>query len=164
MNIYFLPSKLSGSQKCKVFGQMKLPNFVSPCGESSSKSASFGLSKLIFFVKNHPHLSECFFHWRIIVEGHIFLWKWFIDNFNFWTTLFLKSFPIFDKLSPGGDTDFGNFGQKPFLLGPRQLARQKVNIHYGNGISPSLLPVVLKIFCYIWYVMIRNTVYRERFF
>jgi hypothetical protein len=37
---------------------MKLPDFESPSGDSLSKSANFGLSKWIFFVKNHPNLSK----------------------------------------------------------------------------------------------------------
>ena len=51
--------------------QMKLPNFVSPSGDSSSKSANFWLSKWIFYVKNHPNVSKKKFHWRIIVYGQI---------------------------------------------------------------------------------------------
>jgi hypothetical protein len=38
--------------------QMKLPDFESPSGDSLSKSANFGLSKQIFYVKNHPNLSK----------------------------------------------------------------------------------------------------------
>ena len=38
--------------------QMKLPDFESPSGDSLSKSANFGLSKWIFYVKNHPNLSK----------------------------------------------------------------------------------------------------------
>ena len=34
--------------------QMKLPDFESPSGDSSPKSANFGLSKWIFYVKNYP--------------------------------------------------------------------------------------------------------------
>ena len=38
---------------------MKLPDFESPSsGDSLSKSANFGLSKGIFYVKNHPNLSK----------------------------------------------------------------------------------------------------------
>ena len=37
---------------------MKLPDFESPSGDSLSKSANFGLSKWIFYVKNHPNLSK----------------------------------------------------------------------------------------------------------
>ena len=33
--------------------QMKLPDFESPSGDSFSKSANFGLSKWIFYVKNY---------------------------------------------------------------------------------------------------------------
>ena len=32
-----------------------------------SKSANFGLSKWIFYVKNHPNLSKKKFHWRISI-------------------------------------------------------------------------------------------------
>ena len=38
-----------------------LPSFA-----SLSQSAKNGLSKSIFYVKNHPNLSEFFFQWRII--------------------------------------------------------------------------------------------------
>ena len=47
--------------------QMKLPDFESPSGDSLSKSANFGLSMWIFYVKNHPNLSNFFFHWRILI-------------------------------------------------------------------------------------------------
>jgi hypothetical protein len=46
---------------------------------------------------------------------------------------------LLDELSPDGDTKFGTFiwlqlilGQKPCILEPIQLARQKVNIHYRS--------------------------------
>ena len=72
VNICFSPRNCLGPKKQGFWpkincSQMKLPNFVSPSGESLSKSANFGLSKWIFYVKNHPNLSEFFFHWRIIV-------------------------------------------------------------------------------------------------
>ena len=38
--------------------QMKLPDFQSPSGDNLSKSANFGLSKSIFYVKNQPNLSK----------------------------------------------------------------------------------------------------------
>ena len=38
--------------------QMKLPDFESPSGDSSSKSANFGFSKWIFYIKNHPNPSK----------------------------------------------------------------------------------------------------------
>ena len=47
--------------------QMKLLDFKSPSGYSSSKSANFGLSKWIFYVKNHLNLSKKNFHWRISI-------------------------------------------------------------------------------------------------
>ena len=59
------------------------------------------------------------------------------EDFNFKTTLLLKWHTIFDKLSLDGDPKFDNFiwlqlilGQKPCFLGPIQLFRWKVNIHY----------------------------------
>ena len=62
------------ANKFYMYNKMKLPNFVSTSGDSSSKSANFGLSKWIFYVKNRPspNLFDFFFHWRIIVYGHIF--------------------------------------------------------------------------------------------
>ena len=47
--------------------QMKLPDFEYPSSDSSSKSANFGLSKWIFYVKNHPNLSKKKIHWRISI-------------------------------------------------------------------------------------------------
>ena len=38
--------------------QMKLPDFESSSGDSLSKSANYGLSELIFYVKNHLNLSK----------------------------------------------------------------------------------------------------------
>ena len=37
---------------------MRLPDLESPSGDSLSKGANFGLSKWIFYVKNHPNLSK----------------------------------------------------------------------------------------------------------
>ena len=60
VNIYFLPSKLYG------FGPtIKLANFLLPFVESSSKNGHFGLSKWIFYVKNHPNIFKI--HWRISI-------------------------------------------------------------------------------------------------
>ena len=54
---------------------MKLPDFESPSGDSLSKSANFGLSKWIFYVKNHPNLSK----------------KKIIEEYQFRRTFFVKS-------------------------------------------------------------------------
>ena len=35
------------------------------CNGEVSKSAKIGLSKSIFYVDNHPNLSDSFFHWKI---------------------------------------------------------------------------------------------------
>ena len=59
---------------------MKLPDFESPSGDSLSKSANFGLSKWIFYVKNHPNLSK----------------KKFIEEYDFRGTIFVID--IFWKL------------------------------------------------------------------
>ena len=42
--------------------QRKLLNFENWVNENVSKSAKIGLSKLIFYVKNYPNLSQFFFH------------------------------------------------------------------------------------------------------
>ena len=83
--------------------QMKLPDFESPSGDSLSKSANFGLSKWIFYVKNHPSLSNFFF----------------IEEYQFRCTFFVK---MFDEMSLNGNPKFGTFiwlqlilGQKPCL-------------------------------------------------
>ena len=55
--------------------QMKLPDFEYPSSDSLSKSANFGLSKWIFYVKNHPNLSK----------------KKFIEEYQFKRTFFVKS-------------------------------------------------------------------------
>ena len=69
---------------------MKLPDFESPPSDSSSKSANFGLSKWIFYVKNHTNLSKK----------------------NHWC-------PIFDELSLDGDPKFDNFIQLQLILGQK---------------------------------------------
>ena len=104
--------------------QMKLPDFESPSSDSLSKSANFGLSKWIFYVKNHPNLSKKIFTEEYQFRSTFFVKSIFAD-FNFKTTLFTKMTP-----------NLGNFirlqlilGQKPCFLGPIQLVRQKVNIH-----------------------------------
>ena len=78
--------------------QMKLPYFESPSGDSLSKGANFGLSKWIFYVKNHPNLSKKKFieeyqfrHTFFVKSG--FCWLQFLNHFitkmtpNFWRTV-----------------------------------------------------------------------------
>ena len=88
--------------------QMKLPDFESPSGDSLSKSANFGLSKCIFYVKNHRNLSKKNFIEEYQFKGTFFVKSIFAD-FYFKTILLLKSCPIFDELSLDGDPKFGNF-------------------------------------------------------
>ena len=77
--------------------QMKLPDFESPSGDSLSKNANFGLSKWIFYVKNHPNLSKKKFieeyqFRRTFFVKSIFCWLQFLNHFitkmtpNFWRT------------------------------------------------------------------------------
>ena len=96
---------------------MKLPDFESPSSDSSSKSANFGLSKWIFYVKNHPNLSK-----KKIIEEYqfkrtFFCKKSFFADSNFKTTLLLKWRPIFDEPSLDGDPKFGNFIWLQLILG-----------------------------------------------
>ena len=62
---------------------MKLPDFEYPSSDSSSKSANFGLSKWIFYVKNNPNLSKKNFQMKNINLGAPFLEKAFFADFNF---------------------------------------------------------------------------------
>ena len=48
--------KKQGFQPRINCSHMKLPEFESPSGDSLTKSANFGLSKWIFYVKNHLNL------------------------------------------------------------------------------------------------------------
>ena len=61
---------------------MKLPDFESPSSDSLSKSADFGVSKWIFYVKNYPNLSEKISSKNMILGAH-FLLMTFFENFNF---------------------------------------------------------------------------------
>ena len=80
---------------------MKLPDFESPFGDSLSKSANFGLSKWIFYVRNHPNLSKKnfiekyqFSHTSFVKS--IFCWFQFLNHFitkmtsNFWWTIWIQ--------------------------------------------------------------------------
>ena len=60
--------------------QMKLPDFESPSGDSLSKSANFGLSKWIFYVKNHPNLSKKKFIEEYQFMRTVFDYSWFLTK------------------------------------------------------------------------------------
>ena len=85
--------------------QMKLPDFESPSSDSSSKSANFGLSKWIFYIKNHPNLSEFFFSWKNSKFCAHFLLRWFFYNFKFKKVLFLKLLQILEKVAKLGKSN-----------------------------------------------------------
>ena len=94
--------------------QMKLPDFESPSSDNLSKSASFGLSKWIFYVKNHPNLSK----------------KNFIEEYQFRRIFFVKS---------SGLPEFRSFGQKgkfsPFGF---RFRPPKVKAEYGRNSRKAL--------------------------
>ena len=82
-----------------ICSQMKLHGFESPSVDSLSKSAKFGLSKWIFYVKNHPNLSDFFFSLKNKNLGAHFLLLTFFDKMNFQITLFTKMMPYFWQLA-----------------------------------------------------------------
>ena len=80
--------------------QMKLPDFESPSGDSLPKSANFGLSKWIFYVKNYPsfflqnreELKYCFLTFLPVTWVKIELQKGTIHQMNDWNLYFLVDF------------------------------------------------------------------------
>ena len=81
-----------------------------PSFASSSQSAKNGLSRSIFYVKNHPHLSQFLNHfitkdWELEnntnLEAH-FLLLAFFDKIIFLTTLLLKLGQIFEEVAKLG--------------------------------------------------------------
>ena len=58
-------------------------NFENWCNGEVSNSAKIRLSKSIFYVKNHPNLSQFCFHLKNINLGAHFLLLTFIDIINF---------------------------------------------------------------------------------
>ena len=88
---------------------MKQLYFVNPFTDWSSKSVKIWLLKWIVYFKNHSNLSDFLYNEKYLFRST--LWKYFFDNFNFWTTLLLKSCPISDE--------------KSCFLGPSQLAKGK---------------------------------------
>ena len=68
-----------------------------PSFASFSQSVKNGLSKSIFYVKNHPNLSQFFFSLKNTnLEAH-FLLLAFFDKINFLTILLLKLGQIFEE-------------------------------------------------------------------
>ena len=58
--------------------QRKLLNFEFSINAKLSKSAKISLSKSIFYVKNHPNLSQFCFHQIILIYEHIFCYRHFL--------------------------------------------------------------------------------------
>ena len=88
---------------------MKQLYFVNPFTDWSSISVKIWHLKWIVYVKNHLNLSDFLYNEKYLFRST--LWKYFFGNFNFWTTLLLKSCPISDE--------------KSCFLGPSQLAKGK---------------------------------------
>ena len=101
--------------------QIKLPNFGSRSGDSSSRIGRHFSNKVVlklnsaFYKQGAPKLID------------------------FWQRIHFESpkLALTDELSPDGDLKSGNFiwlqlilGQKPCFLGPIQVLTKKVNIHY----------------------------------
>ena len=112
---------------------MKLPDFKSPSGDSSPKSANFGLSKWIFYVKNYlsfflqnrEKLKYRFLTFLPVTWVKIELQKGTIHQMNGWNLYFLVDFYAIVENSMWG------------ALGPRMLLSNSSNhplikfrIHY----------------------------------
>ena len=78
--------------------QTKSLNFANRCNGEVSKSAKIWLSKSIFYIKNHPNLSDFFSLKNKNLEAHYMLLTFF-DNINFYITLFSKMMPKFWQLA-----------------------------------------------------------------
>ena len=108
------------------------PKKQNSTADSLSKSAKIWSSKWIFYVKNHPNISELFFQSRIIFLNYIFCKKKsFLITSILEMLCFLKACPIFEELSlniwihkiqwvPLSQLVLG---QKSCFLGPRQLSQ-----------------------------------------
>ena len=98
--------------------QLKLPDFESPSGDSLSKSANFGLSKWIFYVKNHPNLSKKKISLKNINLGAHFLFLLILCNIKIEWLLFLKFLKnlAFLKAIFGHITSLGKKTQDIFLI------------------------------------------------
>ena len=81
---YGLWSFQTGDAKLEIFlpmnqhTQRKLLNFEFWINGELSKSDKIWLSKSIFYVENHPNLSQFCFHWRIPIQEHIFCYWHFL--------------------------------------------------------------------------------------
>ena len=83
-----------GHKKTRFFAKnqptlRKLLYHVNSMNDSSSKNAKVWLSKRIFFVKNHPNITDIFYQWRIHNRSTLFK-KYFLNNFNLWKNLFFE--------------------------------------------------------------------------
>ena len=63
--------------------QMKSLNFANWCNGEVSKSAKIWLSKSIFYIKNHPKISDFFLSLMNTKLGAYFLLLTFFDKINF---------------------------------------------------------------------------------
>ena len=103
--------------------QMKLPDFESPSGDSLPKSANFGLSKWIFYVKNYPSFflqnreksKYRFLTFLPVTWVKIELQKGTIHQMNGWNLYFLVDFYAIVENSTWG------------ALGPRMLLSNSSN-------------------------------------
>ena len=102
---------------------MKLPDFESPSGDSLPKSANFGLSKWIFYVKNYPSFflqnreksKYRFLTFLPVTWVKIELQKGTIHQMNGWNLYFLVDFYAIIENSTWG------------ALGPRMLLSNSSN-------------------------------------
>ena len=86
-----------------------------PSFASLSQSAKNGLSMSIFYVKNHPNLSQFFSLKNTNLEAH-FLLLAFFDKINFLTTLLLKLSQIFDEVAKLGKATQDTYTSKWLIL------------------------------------------------
>ena len=114
---------------------MKLPDVESPSGDSSSKIGRHFSNKVVLKLKSAKNAFYKKGAPKLIFFNEFFLerFRWFLTQKIHFESPILA---LFEKLSPDGDSKFGNFiwlqlvfGQKPCFLRPRQVSKQKVNIH-----------------------------------
>ena len=86
-----------------------------PSFASLSQSAKNGLSKSIFYVKNHPNLSQFFLLKNTNLEAH-FLLLAFFNKINFLTTLLLKLGQIFDEVAKLGKSTQEAYNPRKWLI------------------------------------------------
>ena len=86
-----------------------------PSFASLSQSAKNGLSKSIFYVKNHQNLSQFFLLKNTNLEAHFLLLALF-DKINFLTTLLLKLGQIFDEVAKLGKSTQDSYNPGKWLI------------------------------------------------